>query len=103
MDVERSSRAAVALRQSFNALFATVLVLSLFASVPVPEARLFSASLLAAYFLKTIVRIVNSEKRRDECWQIAREIGLAARVIVAVALTLGVLFAIAWYAAPEPP
>jgi hypothetical protein len=98
MDVEPSSRAATAFRQSFNALFWTVFVLSLFVSIAAPPARLFSGCLLAAYLVKTFVRVVNSGNRRDECWQVAREIGLAAKVLVVGALILVALFAVAWFA-----
>jgi hypothetical protein len=101
MDVEPSSRAPVALRQSFNALFATVLVLSLLASTAVPGARIFSACLLAAYLVKTFTRVVNSEKREDECWKIAREIGLAARIIAGLSLALAAMFAAVWFASRD--
>jgi hypothetical protein len=98
MDVERSSRTPTALRQTFTALFATTFILSLIVSIAAPEARLFSACLLAAYLVKTVIRVVNSGNRRDEGWQIAREIGLAARVLAGLIVTLAVLFAVVWFA-----
>jgi hypothetical protein len=94
MDVERSSRALEASLKSFNALFATVLVFSLIVSVAVPDARMFPGCLLAAYFVKTVVRVVNSDNRRDECWRIAGQIGFALTVLATMLLALAVIFAI---------
>jgi len=88
MDVEKSSRAAVAFLQSCNAMFWTIFVFSLIASVAIPEARLLSGSLLAACFVKTAVGVINSENRRDEFWRIARQMGFVFKVVAAIVLAL---------------
>src|SRR5689334_280548 len=95
MDVEKSSKASGAFHQAFSALFGTVLVFSLILSIAEPQARPFSGCLLAAYLVKAVVRVINSENRRDECWQIAREIGFAARVLVWLAVVLAAIFVVA--------